>query len=256
MTKPNKAPAFQFYVKDWLADKNIRVMTPAERGAYIELMAHEWNESGKLTNCDDELSMLSGLGSDWHGKSGDKIKACFKKKGEKYLYHPRLKKEREKQRDWREKSSEGGKKSAKLRKDKAKSAKGGSRVVQPIGQPKGNTTSTSAFTSTFTSTEELNKHIGKIFEAFWKLYPNKKGKDGAFKKFKKNIIDDTTYQQLILATNNYNKEIKDKKTQLQYIKHGSSFMTDWQDYLEVDIKPTSDINKKDFTEGLNDDGTF
>jgi hypothetical protein len=42
MTKHNKPPAFQFYVKDWLSSPNVRAMTLAQRGLYIDLLAYSW----------------------------------------------------------------------------------------------------------------------------------------------------------------------------------------------------------------------
>jgi uncharacterized protein YdaU (DUF1376 family) len=40
--RPSKPPAFQFYVKDWLSSPNVRAMTYAQRGLYIELLAYTW----------------------------------------------------------------------------------------------------------------------------------------------------------------------------------------------------------------------
>ena len=42
----NKAPAFQFYVKDWLSDINVLTMSAEERGVYIMLLCLDWNEGG------------------------------------------------------------------------------------------------------------------------------------------------------------------------------------------------------------------
>jgi uncharacterized protein YdaU (DUF1376 family) len=48
MAKTGKAPAFQFYVKDWLSDLHVRAMSPEERGIYIDLLAVLWNEGGSF----------------------------------------------------------------------------------------------------------------------------------------------------------------------------------------------------------------
>jgi len=125
MIKPDKSPAFQWYPKDYMSDKNTRLMTLEERGAYVELMNYEWNEKG-LPICDKDLAELSGLGIEkWNGKSGEKIKKCFEEKGGK-LIHPRLERERLKQADWRAKCSAGGKKSAEIR--ELKKGKGSGKV--------------------------------------------------------------------------------------------------------------------------------
>lgn len=45
MTTDRRSPAFQFYVKDWLADPKVRCLTFAQKGAYIDLLASMWDYS-------------------------------------------------------------------------------------------------------------------------------------------------------------------------------------------------------------------
>ena len=47
---PEKAPAFQFYAEKFLLDERQAVMTLAQSGAYVRLMAYCWRE---LTIPDD-----------------------------------------------------------------------------------------------------------------------------------------------------------------------------------------------------------
>jgi hypothetical protein len=42
MAHKNKPPAFQFYVNDWASSLQVRAMTPAQRGCYIDLLAASW----------------------------------------------------------------------------------------------------------------------------------------------------------------------------------------------------------------------
>lgn len=160
-----KAPAFQFYVKDWLADLNVRIMTPEEKGAYIELMAIEWNEIG-LPNDDQTLAHLSGLGEKWSNGSGEKIKKCFIRRGKK-LIHPRLEKERKKQHKRRIECSLAGQASGTARKNKGKEP---TPVERPLSngsttvQPKGNTASASSTASSFSSSIalEIISHLNQV----------------------------------------------------------------------------------------------
>ena len=72
-----------------------------------------------------------------------------------------------------------------------------------------------------------------MFNELWKLYPNKKGKTNAYKKYLKTKVDDETIKQGIL---NYIGYIKLKKIQPQFIKHGSTWFNEeaWNDdYSEV-----------------------
>lgn len=38
-----------FYVKDWLSDFNVRLLSPSQKGFYIDILCHMWNAGGKLT---------------------------------------------------------------------------------------------------------------------------------------------------------------------------------------------------------------
>lgn len=53
-------PAFQFYARDWLADLNVRLMTPDQRGYYIDLLCFCWEKDG-LPASVVELGRLVGL---------------------------------------------------------------------------------------------------------------------------------------------------------------------------------------------------
>ena len=137
----NNSPAFQFYPNDWLSSPKVMLMTPAEEGAYIRLLAISWTNGG-LPDDDEQLALLSRLGKGWLGDASTKIKACFVKKGS-VLVNERLEKEALKQKRWREKSSAGGKASGKARQQKKlqkeKETKGGLHLVQTNEQPNSNT---------------------------------------------------------------------------------------------------------------------
>src|SRR5260221_33380 len=100
-------------------------MTLEQEGCYIRLLAYCWRE-GSLSNDDEKLSLLC--------KGGSTINVSLVKKyfvpmpeNSLELVHPRLEIEREKQRLWKEKSSLGGRKSAKQRVN----SKSKSTIVQP-----------------------------------------------------------------------------------------------------------------------------
>ena len=81
------------------------------------------------------------------------------------------------------------------------------------------------------------KEIDAEFESLWKRYPNKKGKESAYKSYAKARQNGTTYDEVINGLENYLKEIEVKKTATQYIKHGSTWFSQhcWQDeYVTVE----------------------
>jgi len=129
---PNRPPAFQFYVKDWLASKTIARLTPAQRGGYIQLLAHCWNDDD-CSLIDDEriLSSLSGLKSLWRNGTAEAIRDCFCPHPEKegYLTHKKLWEQWIKSVEWREHCAKGGRKSGEAR--RKGSMKGSSTDLEP-----------------------------------------------------------------------------------------------------------------------------
>ncbi len=98
------SPAFQFYPNDWLGSSKVMMMTPAEEGAYIRLLAIAWGEAdGGLPIDDDTLAVLSRLGNSWL-RSKEKILRCFFEKDGRY-FNKRLLAERKKQTAKREQAS-------------------------------------------------------------------------------------------------------------------------------------------------------
>ena len=63
-----KAPAFQFYVKDWLCDPQLRMCSHTTKGIWIDLLCLMWEapERGKLTGTIDQFcKMLSSQNGDF-----------------------------------------------------------------------------------------------------------------------------------------------------------------------------------------------
>lgn len=95
-------------------------MSAAERGAYIDLLAFEWNEGGLPT---DEASLfaMSGLPVPTSGertlKVPAKVRSCFIERGGK-LINPKLQKLRAERTEFLKKCSVAGQKSAKVKRDK------------------------------------------------------------------------------------------------------------------------------------------
>lgn len=138
-----RAPAFQFYANDWLSSPKIMLMTPAQEGAYIRLLAIAWSDPDcSLPDNDDELAALSRLGEGWFTGGSSIVRRCFEPHPHKpgRLVNTRLLEERKKQDQWREKSSAGGKKSGETRANskllnETKNGKGGSRMVSDRLRP-------------------------------------------------------------------------------------------------------------------------
>lgn len=57
-----KAPAFQWYVKDWLSDPQLRMASHASKGIWIDMICFMWDAParGELTGTADQLRRLVG----------------------------------------------------------------------------------------------------------------------------------------------------------------------------------------------------
>ena len=91
------------------------------------------------------------------------------------------------------------------------------------------------------STDELNNNNispEEEFEILWKMYPRKIGKDKALSyyiKARTKKKNPATFEQVKQGIENYCAEIKAKKIETQYIKHGSTWFNNsgWNDEYEV-----------------------
>jgi hypothetical protein len=131
-----RAPAFQFYAADYIADLTVQLMSLEEEGCLIRLLAYCWRE-GNIPSDPELLKRLC------KGTIPSKaVTGCFNhpSKNPSYLLHPQLEAERLKQAIWRHKSAIGGKASAGKRKHKKNISpeQGGSTLAPGVVQPKGN----------------------------------------------------------------------------------------------------------------------
>lgn len=93
-----------------------------------------------------------------------------------------------------------------------------------------------------------NEHSGKPnesvlsdrFDSLWKQYPNKKGKPTAFTAYKKAIKAGTTDSEIAKGIENYKREIEIKRTDKQYIAHGSTWFNQkrWADEYDFNSNRT------------------
>lgn len=135
---PEKAPAFQFYPRDFLTDGNVAAMSLQDRGAYITLLCLCWTERS-LPADNSKLARMLGVPLRMMQRLRPSvIDPCFVQEGDRLL-HPRLEKERTKQDNYRRRQSDKGKASANRRAtERQPDGNHGSTAVQPDTQPNGN----------------------------------------------------------------------------------------------------------------------
>ena len=111
-----------------------------------------------------------------------------------------------------------------------------------------------------TSINNKRKYIKESFEELWKLYPNKKGKNDAYKKYEKAINEGVSEETIREGIEKYIQYIEIEHIKPQYIKHGSTWFNQkcWEDDYTITRKPTTKdiatkINFMNFLkEGNND----
>lgn len=160
----DRAPAFQFYARDFLSDVRVMAMSLEEVGAYWKLVSICWIEEGLPSDL-PVLARLLHVTPAKLRKLWPAIEPCFRLRDGLYQ-HPRLDRERAKQDEYRRKQSEKGKKSAEARFNH------GSTTVQPEGnrtqterQPEGNSSSSSSTASASASATAVKSVYTRTREA-------------------------------------------------------------------------------------------
>lgn len=80
-----------------------------------------------------------------------------------------------------------------------------------------------------------DSELKQRFEDLWNQYPNKKGKPKAFTAYKSAIKAGTTDSEIAKGIENYKREIEIKRTDKQYIAHGSTWFSQkrWLDEYDL-----------------------
>lgn len=81
------------------------------------------------------------------------------------------------------------------------------------------------------SIDKNNKYIC-AFDEFWRNYPRKKDKARAYKCYCARLKDGYTEDQLLTACINYAAECEHNKTEERYIKHGATFLSVNEPFLD------------------------
>lgn len=102
-----KAPAFQFYPKDFMTDGHVMAMTLAERGAYITLICLCWME-GSVPAEMAALARRCKVSTAVFVKLWPALEPCFVPSYGEMLIQPRIERERQKQADYRAMKAEAG----------------------------------------------------------------------------------------------------------------------------------------------------
>lgn len=85
--------------------------------------------------------------------------------------------------------------------------------------------------------EEIDKKKSTVckydFESLWIKYPKPLGKKQALRHFTASVKTDEDWKNINLALDNYLKTENVVKGCVQFIKHGSTWFNNWQDYVSI-----------------------
>lgn len=81
------------------------------------------------------------------------------------------------------------------------------------------------------------------FDSLYQKYPRKLGKTAGLIKARAQIKSQAEYDDLSLAIEKYSEYITREKTEPQFIKHFSTFMTSWRDWLDTGVGAALDAKK-------------
>ena len=241
--KNGKAPAFMFYAGDFLSDLNVQIMTMAQRGIYVTLLAMEWIE-GSLPSDVRTLKVLCGqhpnFEDDWAS-----IKHCFYEEDGR-LYNRRLELERGEQKKRAEKNSKNGKIGAMKRWNK-KEDSGAIATPLPsneiekeieieIKKPK--------------KENKTNEYLKEFENEFWTLYPRRDNKKRAKDKYVQLRKSGTDKEIILSGLKSYIKQWRSAGTEPEFIPMASTWLHQerFEDELISNMKTAEKlvITKKSF----------
>lgn len=91
---------------------------------------------------------------------------------------------------------------------------------------------TSSLVPTYVRTNDTNDTNSDFdFEKIYGEYPRKEGKTAGMKKCPIEIKSDQDYKDLAKAVAAYSKTCREERREKKFIKHFSSFMSTWRDYI-------------------------
>lgn len=88
------------------------------------------------------------------------------------------------------------------------------------------------------------------FEELWNVYPRKKDKGNAYKKYKARLNDGWSEEELLAAVIEYSAECKRNRTNEKYIKHASTFFSETTPFTDY-LKKKEDTIKPEIPDGSN-----
>lgn len=168
-----KAPAFQFFPKDWLSDAQLRMVSFQTKGIWMDLICYMWweNRSGEITGSkQDFCRMLGCVNGEFdqfleEAQRHEFCHVCVTVDGKVTVRNRRMYRERK------------DKENHRLRQQKYREKKSSDEKVTPP----------SPIPSPSPTPKRTKIAYSDSFSRFWFIYPKRTGKKQAFKEWKKSF---------------------------------------------------------------------
>ena len=117
MPKPERPPAFQFYVDDFASDGKVEAMTTKAVGAYILLLCKAWREEppGSIPNTDAVLARWARLTPEEWAECREMVLAAFSLGNDGRWHQQRMRREYEKSQSFKKQRAASAIKAAQAR---------------------------------------------------------------------------------------------------------------------------------------------
>lgn len=189
-----RRPWFKFWPGTWLSARSVTLMTPAQKGVYIDLLCLSWQE-GFIPADPDELAFLLRLPREEFLPIWDRVKTHFKsvKNSPKKLVNHRLEDERSKAQERSDKT----RKAAQERWDKADANAEQTHSKRNAVQKKREEEE---------EEEDKKKESAFDFEAVYNAYPGSGTKAKGIDHLKREVKSRALYDRVLAAAKRYAAE--------------------------------------------------
>lgn len=231
MSKKHDLPAHPFYWGDWFKAMDLQSLPRETRCVWFEMLGRMWesNERGFLTINGKPMSDFAKANALGFGSATNE-----------YLQHEAILREAG---IFSVRESDGAMYSRKILNDielsniRAKAGSKGGKKTWDFAKANAKA-SAKAHSEDESEYEIKDETLSKIknnqlntFNELWSKYPRPLGKKQAFKHYCASVKTKEDCIAINTALENYIKEIETKKIEEQFIKHGSTWFNNWQDYL-------------------------
>lgn len=228
-------PAFQFYASDYLSSSKVQRMSLEAEGAYIRLLAYNWQDGSIPADIDQLARMCKVTSRKMAVLWSDYLKDCFvlvDAEPGKYV-NVRLEEVRANMAEYRSKQSVNGKTGAaarwgkRRRHGKANTDANGTAIATGMatGMANDSSPSPSPIIPPKVPHSGDRREYPSDFEEFWKAYPEKTGKRAAFVVWKQIKPDAELLSKML-------KTLEWQKASFDWTKENGKYIPDPERWLK------------------------